>query len=242
MKKTDPTDEERKKKEEEERKSRIGHATSREEAIEHTRSLLPEDRRSRAEVHFDKTITLHQINSFNMALSELVKKYPTPYLRKIGSNYVRNGGVLAFASPTSLEINHDSERNGIKAVGKLHKITSYTEDGYSRELIACSQSQEQQMKAVITHEYGHVIFTNIKAEARNSRNVNQSKFQEARNAVRSAFRKARRTGFIKNISSYANTDEDEFFCECFAAREMGENLPDYINNALDKALNLSNMK
>lgn len=252
VKKTDPTEEERRQKEEEERKAReekkakekhpIGQATTREEAIEHTRSLLPEDRRKKAEVHFDASITLHQINAFNLALSELVNKYPTPYLRKIGSNYVSNGGVLAFASPTSLEMNHDSEKNGIKAVGKLHKIPYYGEPGFKRELIASSQQQEKQMKAVITHEYGHVIFTNIKEEARNVDNKNYETFKEARNAVRAAYRKARKIGDIKNISSYANTDEDEFFCECFSAREMGEKLPDYINNALDKALKISNMK
>lgn len=269
VKKTDPTEEERRQKEEEERqrqeeeqqrqeeeerkareeeakkakeKHPVGQATTREEAIEHTRSLLPEDRRQKAEVHFDASITLHQINAFNLALSELVNKYPTPYLRKIGSNYVSNGGVLAFASPTSLEMNHDSEKNGIKAVGKLHKIPYYGEPGFKRELIASSQQQEKQMKAVITHEYGHVIFTNIKEEARNVDNKNYETFKEARNAVRAAYRKARKTGDIKNISSYANTDEDEFFCECFSAREMGEKLPDYINNALDKALKISNMK
>lgn len=220
----------------------IGEAKTREEAIEHTRALIPKDRRDKAEVHFDKSITLHQINVFNSALRELVQKYPTPYLRKIGSNYVKNGGVLAFASPTSLEINHDSEKNGIKAVGKLHKLPSYAEAGYSRELVACNQKQEQQMKAVITHEYGHVIFTNIKEEARNNENKNYETFKEARNAVRAAYKKARKTDFIKNISSYANTNEDEFFCECFTAREMGETLPDYINNALDKSLKLSNMK
>lgn len=246
VKKTDPSEDERKAREEEAKKAKdkhpVGQATTREEAIEHTRSLLPEDRRKKAEVHFDASITLHQINAFNLALSELVNKYPTPYLRKIGSNYVSNGGVLAFASPTSLEMNHDSEKNGIKAVGKLHKIPYYGKPGFKRELIASSQQQEKQMKAVITHEYGHVIFTNIKEEARNVDNKNYETFKEARNAVRAAYKKARKTGDIKNISSYANTDEDEFFCECFSAREMGEKLPDYINNALDKALKISNMK
>lgn len=220
----------------------IGEAKTREQAIKDTKSILPEHLRKKCIVEFDDSMTLHEINEYNKALKELVDKYPTPYLFRLGSTYVRNGGVLALATPTSLHVNHDKQKDGIHVVGKLHKYKYYSQAGFNREVVASTQKQQDQMKAIISHEYGHVIFMNTKEEARNKSNPNYAAFKEATKSLRAAFRQARKNGDIKTISEYGNTNEDEFFSECLAAREMGEKLPSYINNALDNVLKTSNMK
>ena len=51
-----------------------------------------------------------------------------------------------------------------------------------------------------------------------------------------AFQQARKTGDIYGISEYANRNSHEFFAECFAAREMGETLPDYIESLMKETL------
>lgn len=220
----------------------IGNAQTREQAIKDTKSILPKHLQKKCIVEFDESISLNEINSYNKALKELVDKYPTPYLFRLGSTYIQNGGVLALATPTSLHVNHDKQKEGIHAVGKLHKYGYSSPFGFMREIVAGNQKQQDQMKAIIVHEYGHVVFMNTKEEAKNSSNPNQDIFKEAVKSLRSAFKKARKSGDIKSISEYGNTNEDEFFSECFAAREMGEELPSYINNALDNVLKTSNMK
>jgi hypothetical protein len=44
----------------------------------------------------------------------------------------------------------------------------------------------------------------------------------------SAFQKSFDTGDIYNLSEYGAHNVKEFFAESFAAREMGETLPDYV--------------
>ena len=41
---------------------------------------------------------------------------------------------------------------------------------------------------------------------------------------------------IFSVSKYAATDDDEFFAEVFAMREMGEKIPDYFDEMLEEAL------
>lgn len=94
-------------------------------------------------------------------------------------------------------------------------------------------------KATIAHEYGHVLSdqyfgminkTSACKDAYSKENIKK------REMVVQCYKDAKENGDIYNISHYANTDADEFFAEVFSAREMGEVLPDYIDNMLNEVL------
>ena len=54
--------------------------------------------------------------------------------------------------------------------------------------------------------------------------------------VSKVYHEALRNNDIYNISYYASTDQYEFFAECFAKKQMGGTLPDYINEMLERVL------
>lgn len=129
VKKTDPTEEERKAREEEAKKAKekhpVGQATTREEAIEHTRSLLSPEFRETGEVEFDDSVTLEQINEINATLKELTDKYPVKTLRRIGTYVDKSDTVGAQATSKEIEFNIDHENGGIKG---LHNWRPYAYD------------------------------------------------------------------------------------------------------------------
>jgi hypothetical protein len=47
-----------------------------------------------------------------------------------------------------------------------------------------------------------------------------------------AYEKAFETGDIYSLSQYGSKNPREFFAECFAARYMGEKLPDYVETLM----------
>ena len=64
--------------------------------------------------------------------------------------------------------------------------------------------------------------------------------REARSALdewSQAVKSARESGF--KVSQYGDTDDEEFFAECFAARELGEKLPEGVERAMNKLVVLA---
>ena len=92
-------------------------------------------------------------------------------------------------------------------------------------------------KGTISHEYAHTISDQywglINGGSANAQ-AYTDKARERTKKVNEAYNKAMTSGDIYNISYYASTNRDEFLAEVFAAREMGETLPDYINEMLNE--------
>lgn len=116
-------------------------------------------------------------------------------------------------------------------------INQYEKDlNYSRYDVL--SSPENMMKDVITHEFGHTLMDRaIKKEIENSpkiktiygeRPILSGSSAPTYKKVLEAYFKAKENGDIYKISKYSSTNMKEFFAECFCAREIGENLPDYI--------------
>lgn len=101
---------------------------------------------------------------------------------------------------------------------------------------------DDHLKCVVTHEYGHILsdqyFGMINQERANP-NYNTPWNADLRNMNKrweDAWKKAKENGDIYKISEYASTKPSEFFAECFALREMGGTLPDYVESLMEEVL------
>lgn len=102
-----------------------------------------------------------------------------------------------------------------------------------------SENYENKISVTVMHEYGHIIadqyFGQINHLRANPhwREDNVRDFEGRWNA---AFKKAKETGDIFKLSQYGASNSHEFFAESFAAREMGEKLPDYVESLMKEVL------
>ena len=101
------------------------------------------------------------------------------------------------------------------------------------------EDRKEAVKSVVSHEYGHIIadqyfgqISGVKANA----NWSSPEAVDFRRRWSEAFTKAKESGDIYNLSQYASTNSYEFFAESFAAREMGEKLPDYVESLMKEVL------
>ena len=243
-----PEPKEKEKKAPEPKVNKPGHAESREEAIEHTRQLLSEKHREHGDVSFSDLMTLEHINEFNGTIAKLVERYPVDTLRRLGSYRDSNGNVGAHANSSVLEVNHNAGTTGLFAFRTRWK--SFTLDernwsgGFTRHNVGSTENGIT-IEAVVIHEYGHVLHKKIhdwadicKERKKYKLDVSEAdqRIIDAQNSLNRAYLKAKRNGDIKQVSLYARKNNLEFFAECFAARELGEKLPDYITKALDNVI------
>lgn len=124
--------------------------------------------------------------------------------------------------------------NGIRRLEQQKKFKCYSISGSYADL--------ESIKATIAHEYGHVIadqyfgqINKFKANKNFDYFDSNECWQKCRD-VASAYNEALRNNDIYDISYYASTDQYEFFAECFAKKQMGGILPDYINEMLERVL------
>ena len=210
-----------------------------------------------------KGISLENANKVNDEMNTLTAKYPINKLNVIGN---KRGRAVASANSTVLNINGTKiggtdgaeifERNqawyraSIKDIqarypeGRIppdmqRKIKKLENDlKYSRWSV--SSVAEDEAKATIAHEYGHILsdqyFGMINGRLANPNYETDYSLRGMVKKWDDAFKKAKETGDIYSISKYASTDRDEFFAECFAAREFGETLPDYVEELMVEVL------
>lgn len=116
------------------------------------------------------------------------------------------------------------------------------ENKYTRWSTSSSLSGLSRVKATVTHEYGHILADQLFGQINGKyacpgyEGNSSNPFFQKKQLVYSVFQQARTNGDIYGISMYANTNEREFFAECFAMKQMGEVLPDYIEEMLKVVL------
>ena len=97
--------------------------------------------------------------------------------------------------------------------------------------------ENQEVKSVYTHEYGHVLADRFFQQINHRQSTYKPEMLLKRQLVNKAFRKAQQTGDIYKISMYANKNPHDFFAEAFTMRELGvEKLPDYIEEMFNEVL------
>ena len=211
-------------------------------------------------------MSLENANKVNETLTELTQKYPINQLDHItqqaqGSvaraNYNHleiNGkklGKVLNDEEANFKIGQAFTRNEIKQIqaryaGKAklpfdaeHKIEILTKKlQYTR--YGVHSAYEDHVRVVITHEYGHIIadqYFGMSNDARANPHYDTNfGLRGMYQRWQKAFDKAIQTGDIYKLSEYGSKNPKEFFAESFAAREMGEQLPDYVESLLIEVL------
>ena len=112
-------------------------------------------------------------------------------------------------------------------ISKLENNLKYTRYGVH-------DSYDDHVKVVVTHEYGHILsdqyFGMINRERANPNYDFNWNLRGMSQKWEDAYNKSLQTGDIYKLSQYASKNSREFFAESFAAREMGETLPDYVES------------
>ena len=95
----------------------------------------------------------------------------------------------------------------------------------------------KEVESVATHEMGHVLAGQLFGFIKNGLGVVDNNGGGANKQIYDCWVESRKNGDIKSISAYADTSPDEFFAECFAMYQLGEEkLPDKINKMMEGVL------
>ena len=204
-------------------------------------------------------ISVENCNEINKTLDELQRKYPSKkYTKIVGKNQKAN----ASANYETLTINGSKigSKEGAETFETMRKWDQYTlKELRSKypgkmppDVAKKVEKLEQNLRfdrwsisntygarATITHEYAHTLsdqyFGMINDTLANP-NARSEECMAIKRKIDETRKKAWETGDIFSVSKYATTDDDEFFAEVFAMREMGEKIPDYFDEMLKEAL------
>lgn len=235
-------------------------AKTREEAEQYARDHFAKD------VDYNG-MSLKNANTVNETLTELTEKYPINQLGHISqvpqgsvarANYDHleiNGKGLGKVLDKDMQLflkGQEESRELIEqiksryagraklpfgaenAIEKLEKNLRYSRYGVHA-------SYENHVRATIIHEYGHILsdqyFGMVNAERANANYATNWALRSMNQKWDAAFTKAKTSGDIYQLSEYGSRNVREFFAESFAARELGEQLPDYVESLMVEVLN-----
>lgn len=191
-------------------------------------------------------------------IAEMMEKYPLKVqVVQLGS-YISddsegarcgcktNGGNVLVR----VQINQDHEKGGVHGfhAWKPYDEAKAAKRGFSRFNVGVTENGID-IRAVMIHEWGHALHALARCSdgygylmtKANSADVAQDAYnwRHWRDVV---FERAKKEGFVNKLSEYSKTNSREFFAECFAARELGEKLPDYVEESLDKIIKRATRK
>ena len=174
------------------------------------------------------------------ALAEMLEKYPLAVpITKLGSYTDTNDSCgaqcvtsfgLSSGASVKLQINQDHESGGLHGFKRWNLYTPEevaNSGGFTRFNVGASENGIS-VRSVMIHEYGHALHARARFLERYGFFSDRSTFNKgkaAQKSVADAYNLAKQNGDIKKLSRYASTKPEEFFAECFAAREDGEKLP-----------------
>ena len=245
---------------EEPAKPKFTPAKTKEEAVQYAEQFAEN-------VDFGK-MSLDNINLVNETLTMLTENYPINQLKEIAqinrgkaimsanceSLNINNkliGKVLDDKADTFRQI-QEQTRNQIESIKehwkdkkmpvaiqnsikKLENSLKYERFGVDEAY----KSHAEKIKAVVAHEYGHIIADQYFGQINRIRanpNYYEPEVRDIERRWNEAFKKAKDNGDIYKLSQYGSTNSHEFFAESFAARVMGEKLPDYVEEIMKEVL------
>lgn len=209
-------------------------------------------------------VSLENANKINEQLTLLTEKYPINPLEEINvsskaamsANYRvlklsknKMGKVLDDDYKVFLQNQEECRSNlqllrdrwaGKKAPFAIQKNITKLENNLRYTRWGIMDSYADKVKVVVTHEYGHILsdqyFGLINSEYANPNILTNWSIKNVKDKWRKVWDRAVVEGDIYKVSQYGATDYREFFAECFAAREYGERLPDYIEEFMAEVL------
>ena len=228
------------------------------QARRNTASLVGGDTKK---VAWGNNISVEKINQFNEVMAEMQEKYP------ISVDVIGMGAYIAdknnegahvsyFANEDltdisiKIEINQDHRHGGVHGFGgwRPYNAEEAANKGFTRHNVGVTE-EGIDVRSVMIHEYGHALSARCyvadgwPACFRNAKNTAQVQaYVNVWSQWKDVYERAINNKDIQKISEYAKDSPQEFFAECFAARELGEKLPDYINSGLDNVIKIANKK
>lgn len=204
-----------------------------------------------------KGVSLENANKINQQFEYLTSKYPIKKLEEITDkasgvmsaryNFLGVNGRLLGKTLEDEEKTFHQEQEMIKSTLQTIRArfkdyaklpTSIQLDIEKKEKMlkfkryGVHESYKDHVTATVTHEYGHILsdqyFGMINKERANPNYSTNWKLRQMVEKWDTAFRKAQETGDIFNLSKYGSKNVREFFAESFLAREMGEKIPNYV--------------
>lgn len=163
-------------------------------------------------------------------------------LGKVLDDGLKNFGLNQKADREAVERLKDALNGKISKSFREHieRDIARLENNLKFKRWGVNETYENHVKVVTIHEYGHILadqyFGQINDERANPNLKTNWSIRGMQTKWKDAYNKAKQTGDIYNLSQYGATNEREFFAESFAAYEMGEKLPDYIESLLKEVL------
>lgn len=231
-----------------------------------TRQEAEEFARQFAEKVSFQGMSLENANTVNRTLQTLSEKYPikklgvleaTPKTRGVASaRYDRiliNGkklGKVLDEETENFALSQQRTRESIELIkqrwkgkkmpDRIQKDVERLERKLKFTRYGVHSSYGDHVSVTITHEYAHTLsdqyFGMINGELANPNIALNWSIRQMNEKWKAAYARALETGDIFRISEYASTNYREFFAECFTAREMGETLPDYVEELMKEVL------
>ena len=209
-------------------------------------------------------VSLENANQINEQLTILTSKYPINKLDEItvggkgvmSASYRRMtisrnklGKTLENAHDVFLQ-NQEKDRESIKIMrerfaGKkmpfaIEKNVKSLEHNLQFKRWGVNENYSNKVQVVVAHEYGHIIsdqyFGMINQERANPNILTNWSIKNKTAQWKKIYETAREKGDIYSLSQYGATSPTEYFAECFAAREFGEKLPDYVEEFMVEVL------
>jgi hypothetical protein len=210
-------------------------------------------------------MSVENANRVNQQLTVLMEKYPIRQLEEIrtggtkgimAANYhwlkINKGklGAVMENDYKTFMANQEQVRENLRTIRErfagrrmpppIQKTVTKLENELQYNRWAIYADYTDKIGVTVTHEYGHIIsdqyFGMINQEAANPNYVGNARIRRTLDKWNEIWQRAHSYGDIYKISQYGATDEREFFAECFAAREFGEKLPDYIEEFMGEVL------
>jgi hypothetical protein len=211
-------------------------------------------------------LTLENANKINERLATLTEKYPIRQLDEIvvrsrgvsamtanHRHLIIGKNNLGKTLETEYEFflaNQEERRKSLQLLedrwaGKkmpfsIQRTVEKLQNGLRFNRYAVQDSYAEHVMVVVTHEYGHILsdqyFGLVNGASANPNMMTNWSIGRVKERWRKLFERAITDGDVYGISEYGATDEKEFFAECFAAREFGEKLPDYIEEFMGEVL------
>ena len=209
-------------------------------------------------------LKLESMNVINQALKELTDKFPVKSLDFIRYNS-RLKNALARSNFRQLEIGSDSKpkqlrqdyaklksdyEKAIESIQNSSRSEWEKKDLIKKYTQAIKKIDERvkypwftvmddDLKATIIHEYGHIVADQYFAQInwRANPNAMSAECKACRDLIKSTYKEAKKNSDIYKISEYASQDDAEFFAECFVmynTPELKGKLPDYISEMIEK--------
>lgn len=204
-----------------------------------------------------KGVSLENANKINQQLDYLTQKYPINKLEDINDqaggvmsaryNHLGVNGRMLGKTLDEEQKTFQKEQEMIKSTLETirerfkgyAKLPTYIqldiekkENMLKFKRYGVHSSYNDHVVATITHEYGHILsdqyFGMINKERANPNYSTSWKLREMGQKWDAVFRKAQDTGDIYKLSKHGARNVREFFAESFLAREMGEQIPDYV--------------